>query len=652
MSAKIRILYIDDYELDRELVRDSLEKEHGGFELMEASNKQEYETLLRNHEFDLVLSDFNIAGFEGLQVIEAVRVHNPRIPVIIVTGTGSEEVAAQALKQGAADYVIKRPKHIQRLPQTIFAAIEKKILKEQHEKAEAALMESEAKYRRIFENSVVGLFQSTPEGRFLTVNPAFAELFGYESPDELISQITDIANQYYANPEDRRRYKQLLQKAGTVTNFEFKAKRKDGSLIWVSHSTRACFNQDGKVDHYEGIVIDISKRMRAEEEREKLQAQLIQAQKMEAVGRLAGGVAHDFNNKLGVIIGHAELTMERMDPSSEPYADLKEIHEAALRSADLTRQLLAFARKQNVIPEILDVNDTVTGMLKMLRRLIGEDIDLAWMPGADLWLVKIDPAQIDQILANLCVNARDAIGGVGKITIETQNVVIDEAYCADHAGFIPGAYVMLAVSDDGSGMDKETLENLFEPFFTTKKAGEGIGLGLATVYGIVKQNDGFINVYSEPEKGTTFKIYMPRTKETMPEKGESVTQTIAKGTETVLLVEDEGAILRLSKKILERLGYTVLAVSTTTEALAMAEGYEGQIHILITDVVMPEMNGKELAERVEKLQPLVKVLFMSGYTANVIVHRGILKERVHFLQKPFSVNAMAAKVRKVLDVAG
>ena len=330
---------------------------------------------------------------------------------------------------------------------------------------------------------------------------------------------------------------------------------------------------------------------------------------------------------------------------------LQEIRKAAQRSADLTRQLLAFARRQTIAPKVLDLNETVEGMLKMLRRLIGEDIDLAWLPAADLWPVKMDPAQIDQILANLCVNARDAIGGVGKLTIETGNAVFDEAYCADHPGFVPGEYVRLAVSDNGCGMDKETLAQIFEPFFTTKGVGEGTGLGLATVYGIVKQNDGFINVYSEPGQGTTFTIYLPR------HAGQA--DAAADGKRGGTAPEFAGRRCcwwRTSRRswplpgrVLERLGYTVLAASTPGEAIRLAEAHAGEIHLLMTDVVMPEMNGRDLARRLLSLRPRLKCLFMSGYTADVIAHHGVLDEGVHFIQKPFSVEDLAAKVRDALQ---
>lgn len=393
-------------------------------------------------------------------------------------------------------------------------------------------------------------------------------------------------------------------------------------------------------------------RKASERKRELLEGQLIQAQKMESVGRLAGGVAHDYNNMLSVIIGYAELAMEKVDPNDPLYADLVEILSAAKRSTNITRQLLAFARQQTIAPIVLDLNDTVESMLKMLRRLIGEDIDLAWLPGADVWPVKIDPAQVDQILANLCVNARDAIAGVGKVTIETKNSSFDEAYCADHKGFAPGEYVLLAVSDDGRGIAPETLDKIFEPFFTTKGLGKGTGLGLATVYGIVKQNNGFINVYSEPENGTTIKIYLPRhTGQTVAAHPEIAEESPSSRGETVLLVEDDGSILKLGRTILESLGYTVLTAATPGEAMHLAKKHAGEIHLLVTDVVMPEMNGRDLANQLQSLCPDLKVLFMSGYTANVIAHRGVLEEGVCFMPKPFSQKDLAVKVREALDSA-
>jgi CheY-like chemotaxis protein len=344
------------------------------------------------------------------------------------------------------------------------------------------------------------------------------------------------------------------------------------------------------------------------------------------------------------------MILQDLDATDPSILRLNEIQKAADRSANLTRQLLAFARKQMISPIVVNPNDTIEGMLKLLRRLIGENIDLAWLPGNSIWAIKIDPTQIDQILANLCVNAKDAIEDIGKVTIETANVSFDSDYCSEHSGFVPGDYVMIALSDNGCGMDKEIINNLFEPFFTTKGIGEGTGLGLATVYGIVKQNNGFINVYSEPGKGTTFKIYLPRhVAKNQPSISPEPKTISATGSETILVVEDEEAILSMTVLMLERLGYTVIAALNPAEALKAAKSNPQKIHLLMTDVVMPGMNGRDLAKEMHKLFPKLKCLFMSGYTANTIAHHGVLDDGVQFLQKPFSMQDLAKKVRDVLD---
>jgi CheY-like chemotaxis protein len=381
-----------------------------------------------------------------------------------------------------------------------------------------------------------------------------------------------------------------------------------------------------------------------------MEEQLSQGQKLEAIGRLAGGVAHDFNNMLGVIIGHAELALERLNPELPLFSDLQEIRKAAEHSADLTRQLLTFARQQTVTPKVLDLNETVQAMYKMLGRLIGENIELTFLPGEGLWRVKVDPFQIDQILANLCVNARDAISGVGQVTIQTLNSTIDKTYGASHMEVAPGQYVQLCVSDTGCGMDKETVDRLFEPFFTTKEMGKGTGLGLATVYGIVKQNNGFINVYSEPGQGSAFKIYLPRHEDPPGQmQQQALTAPAVSGHETILVVEDELSILNMATAMLERYGYRVLCALTPTEAVRLATEHAGEIHLLITDVVMPEMNGRDLAQKLIALCPQIKCLYMSGYTGDIIAEHGLLDAGILFIQKPFSMQALGAKVREALD---
>jgi PAS domain S-box-containing protein len=453
-------------------------------------------------------------------------------------------------------------------------------------------------------------------------------------------------------PEDRERiqadFKNLVSTGKSISP-EYQALAKDGSTFPIQvYSTRIM--HDGIPTGIRGIILDITKRKRGEEERKKLENQLAQAQKMESVGRLAGGVAHDFNNMLGIILGHAEMALDTMDPSQPFYSSLTEMQQAAKRSAELTKRLLAFARKQTIAPKVLDLNKTVEAMLRMLQRLIGEDIDLAWRPEDNLWPVKMDSTQVDQILVNLCSNARDAIVDVGRITIETGNIVLREDDCVEPSPWlVPGEYVLLTVSDDGIGMNKKDLQNIFEPFFTTKEVGKGTGLGLPMVYGIVKQNRGFINAYSEVGQGTTFRIYLPRHQEEPETRAEPVEAgTIRGGKETVLLVEDEPLLLKMGKFMLEKLGYRVLSAVLPSEAIKLAEKHSHEIDLLITDIVMPEMNGGDLALRIKGLYPGLKCLFISGYTANVIAHHGVLKEGLHFLQKPFSHRDLAVKVREAL----
>jgi len=504
---------------------------------------------------------------------------------------------------------------------------------------------SEDAFRNLILNAPIGIF-IIQEGCFKLVNPGVVEITGY-TEQELIGREA-LAGVSPELAEMVRNCGIDESGGGRTSPFEFRITTRGGTTRWVMQTETPTLHNGQPATL--GYFIDITELKRAAEERERLQAQLTQSQKMEAVGRLAGGVAHDFNNMLGVILGHTELALLHLEKDESLRASLENIQQAAQRSADLTRQLLAFARKQTITPKVLDINAIVEVTLKLLQRLIGEDIDLLWKPGHEVWPIRMDPAQIDQILVNLCVNSRDAITECGKIIIETGNTSFDEDYCARHEGFVVGDYVVLSVSDDGFGMDTETVSHIFEPFFTTKSLGKGTGLGLATVYGIVRQNNGFLNVYSEPGLGATFTIYLPRhVHHAAIETGLYRPNTAERGSETILLVEDEAMILDMTTAILKELGYTVLTAETPGEAIRLAMEHPGRIDLLMTDVVMPEMNGRDLAKNLLAINPNLNRLFMSGYTADVIAHHGVLDEGVHFIQKPFTMNDLSAKIREVLD---
>jgi PAS domain S-box-containing protein len=640
----------------------------------------------------------------------------------------------------------------------------------QRKQAEEALREAEKKYRSIVENAAEGIFQTRPDGSYLSVNPALARMYGYDSPEQLMASVTDIGRQVYVDPNRRTEFKRLMEEDGLVERFEYQVVRKDDTRIWLSENARTVRDETGQVLFYEGAVEDVTERKRAEEalresearyrelfedapiayhevdtegivrrvnqaecnllgypaseilgkhiweflapeERElnteairakirgeqpasslqrlyvrrngervpveihenlirnqngnvigvrsamlditgrrTLEDQLRQSQKMEAVGRLAGGVAHDFNNLLGVIIGYSELLLDRYPPSDSKLKHIQEIKKAADRAAGLTRQLLAFSRKQVLAPRRLDVNAVVANISGMLRRVIGEDVELITVPAPSLGNVKADQGQLEQVILNLALNARDAMPRGGKLTIETTNFDLDDAYARRHPSVKPGPYVMLAVSDTGHGMDAETQSHIFEPFFTTKESGKGTGLGLATIYGIIRQSEGHIWVYSEPGKGTTFKIYFPRVQEAAePLRPGAFPIEIRRGTETVLMVEDEESLRHVTREFLQASGYQVLEARHAAEAIAIVEQHAQPIHLLVTDVVMPKMSGRDLAQRLLLLRPNLKVLYMSGYTDDAILHHGVLDQGVAFLAKPFTRASLARKIREVLE---
>jgi PAS domain S-box-containing protein len=512
-----------------------------------------------------------------------------------------------------------------------------------------ALRESEERLQFLVKNVSDSLVIINADGSQRYVSPAAEKITGFP-----VAELEGRTLGTLIHPDDmkdiRAAWSEAVEYPEKTVTVQYRHIHKTREWVFFEAVAQS-FLTEPAINGIIACVRDITERKKVEEETKKLQIQLAQAQKMESVGRLAGGVAHDFNNMLGVILGHTEMALDQVDPVQPFVTNLQEINKAARRSADLTQQLLAFARKQTVAPKLLDLNETVEKMITMLRRLIGEDIKLTWLPGKNLKPVKMDPTQLDQILANLCVNARDAISEMGEVTIKTGSTVLDKAYCAEHPGFIPGEYILLVVSDNGYGMNPETLSLLFEPFFTTKELGKGTGLGLATVYGIVKQNNGFVDVHSELEKGTTFRIYLPPqhtfNADRVPK--ENGAKPAERGHETILLVEDELMILNMTTTMLRHQGYKVLPAATPGQALLLAREHAGQIHLLMTDVIMPEMNGRDLARNMFSLYPNLKCLFMSGYTADVIAHHSVLDAGVHFIQKPFILRHLTAKIREVLD---
>jgi len=507
-----------------------------------------------------------------------------------------------------------------------------------------SLKKRESRYRALLENAPIIILQLSPSGTIEDLNLQ-AELLYNQGEDEILGQ------NFFKKTFSLERQDKIIEdmdrvvRGKSIKDFEASFINRSGKKHQILWNIAPFLDDQKNASGVIAIGMDVT-------ENKTLESQLQQAQKMESVGRLAGGVAHDFNNMLSIIMGYADLTLDKLEKDDRLYKYVAEIHAAGLRSTDIVRQLLAFARKQTVLPKVLDLNENIESMLNMLRRLLGEDIEITWLPDTDIWPVKIDPSQVHQIFANLCVNARDAMVEGGKLIIETRNVVFDEEYCASHVGFTPGSFVLLAVSDTGQGMTPEIQDKIFDPFFTTKGLHKGTGLGLSTVYGIVKQNNGFINVYSEPGKGTTFRIYLPQHEgkaERVP--FEATDELPLSRGETILLVEDEASILKLGKRMLEALGYRVLPANTVSQAIELTKKHADTINLLVTDVIMPEMNGRELSEQLIKLCPGLQVLFMSGYTADVIAHRGELEKGVHFISKPLSKNELARKIRKILDAA-
>jgi PAS domain S-box-containing protein len=626
----IRVLLVEDNPGDARLILELLrEAESYEFDMERVDGLEAALDRLTRAGVDVVLLDLGLPDSQGLETFRRARRRAPDEAIVVISGLNDEQVALEAVRSGAQDYLVKGRIEGDLLARVIRYAIERK-------RADEALRAREAHYRTILENIGDGVFIADREGRHLDVNPRACELTGY-SREELLR--IGIADTY--PPEEREAAAGRLAEiaAGRLQFYERPLLRKDGGVILVETNARVL--PDGRLL---STVRDIT-------ERRSLEEQLRHAQKMEAVGRLAGGVAHDFNNVLSVIFGNLDLMAEDLPADSVARQDLQEVNKAAHRAAALTRQLLAFSRRQVLQPVVLSLNDLLRGIDKMLHRLIAADVELRLTLAPGLGNVRADPGQVEQVVMNLVVNARDAMPTGGKLLIETANSELTEQYAEGHQQVTAGAYVMLAVTDTGTGMDRETMGRIFEPFFTTKEQGKGTGLGLSTVYGIVKQSGGYIWVYSEPGRGTAMKVYLPRV-DAAPQRQAPPRDTGAlTGIETVLLAEDDEMLRPLSKVVLQKFGYTVLEASNAAEALTIARDHPGPIHLLLADVVMPGGSGRELARQLAEYRPDTRVLYVSGYTDDAVIQHGMLEPGLAFLQKPFTPSVLARKVRETLDSA-
>ena len=764
MPAPIRILLVEDVPDDAALVERELRRAGIAGATRRVDSEPGFRAALNEFTPDIILSDHSLPAFGASDALRIALLEAPDTPLIIVTGSLDEETAAEYIKAGAADYVVKH--HLERLGPAVLRALDLRRARSEKIRAEEARRQSEERFRALIEHGADAVALVAPDGTMLFASQSTERMLGF-SPVELVGRpgferihpddlpavratlseiaalpgspramglrwrhkdgswryIDAVAVNRLTEPavgaivvnfrdqterrqaetalrEQEERYRTLvegvrdvifaLSPEGTITSlnpafetitgwppeawvgqpFEKLVHPEDlpyalellgrvvrGDLRAVSQFRVATAKGDPRMAEFsatpqllEGRLIGILGIGRDVTERVQLEQQLRQAQKMEAVGRLAGGIAHDFNNILTAITGYADLLLEDLRPTDSRHQDVAEIRKAADRAAGLTRQLLAFSRQQVLQPSVIDVKTLVGDLEKMLGRLLGEDVELATRLTPDTGRVKADAGQLEQVLMNLAVNARDAMPQGGKLTLETSNVDLSEGYAADHYPARPGAYVMIAVTDTGTGMSEETQAHMFEPFFTTKEKGKGTGLGLATVYGIIKQSGGFIWVYSELGHGTTFKIYLPRVEESADvAKAATPRPRAARGSETVLVAEDEAPVRAVARQVLERHGYTVLEAPSAEAALDIATRYSGTIHLLLTDVIMPGISGPELANRLADLRPEARVIFMSGYTDDAVTRHGVLGPGLAYLQKPFTPDTLGLKVREVLD---
>jgi two-component system, cell cycle sensor histidine kinase and response regulator CckA len=640
VSRSLRVLIVEDSPDDAEMLCHELGR--AGFEVThrQVQTADAMRDELMHEPWDIVVSDFSMPQFSALAALSVLRETGIDVPFIIVSGTIGEETAVEALKHGANDFLTKA--RLSRLGPAIERELREAAGRRDRRAVEQALSETKDRAQFALEAAGVGTWETDLTTGATRWSDMLEQLHGLPAGGfkGTFDAFIDLVD-----PDDRQRVRDaitLAARGAADSHFEYRVTWPDGSLHWIEGIGRTLHGSDERPPKAAGIGLDVT-------DKKDLEEQLRQAQKMEAVGRLAGGIAHDFNNLLTAITGYSELLLERVADKPDLAADLEQIKKAGDRAAQLTSQLLAFSRKQPIAPRILDLNQVIGDLEKMLGRVIGEDVALEITAAPSLGLTKADPSQVEQVLMNLVVNARDAMPRGGKLNIRTANAVIDSAFARRNVGAVPGRYVSLTVTDSGCGMKPDVLARAFEPFFTTKAIGKGTGLGLSTVYGIVRQNGGYMNVDSAPGKGTTFTIYWPLVDEPLESLSAArASAATLKGHETVLLVEDDAAVRTLVLKILERYEYEVLPARDASEAIAIEERHGGSIHLLLTDIVMPGLNGPDLAQRLVGRRPGIEVLYMSGFA-----HRaggiGSVSRRTGFLQKPFDSETLVAKVRECLD---
>jgi two-component system cell cycle sensor histidine kinase/response regulator CckA len=640
-SSLLRVLLIGNQEEDFFLIREILDRNRSALpaELDHACSLEEAKTMLQGAHYGLVLFEHETGDVAATKLLLDF-LHGGRImPFIVLTEHADEKALADIIQAGAWDCMEKSQLNGANLVRTIRCTLNLQAAQEQRQSAEESLRKLSCAVKQ----SADTIFITNSEGIIEYVNPAFESLTGYSS-QEVIGKTLSILESGEQAPALYRELWETIR-SGEVYRNILVNRKKNGDLYYIDESISPIRDAEGRITHFVSNGRDLTERLR-------LEAQLLQAQKMDAVGRLAGGVAHDFNNLLTIITSYSELALDSVISGSVAQTRIQEILSAAHRAAELTRQLLAFSRKQPQALRVAELNPVVSGIVKTLHRLIGEDIDLSFIPGTGLGRIRLDPVQIEQILMNLAANSRDAMPQGGRCTIETRDVYLDEQYIDRKRAIIPvGRYAVLSMTDTGAGIAADHLSHVFEPFYTTKPSGKGTGLGLATVYGIVKQNHGFVWAYSEPGMGTIFKIYLPCVQERVatidiPDAG---AETVLRGIETVLLVEDEDPLRRAAAEFLSLRGYTVLEARDGLDALSVTKNYGSTIHLTVTDVVMPHMSGGQLAKELEMLRPETRVLFVSGYAGQTVIDHKVVDLENNFLQKPFTLKQLAGKVRTVLD---